>query len=279
MPRETRGIDASGEFVRVPRAPKAIVSLVPSVTETLFALGLGDRLVGVTDWCVHPADGVARLTRVRGTKNPDVEAIARLQPDLVLANLEENRAVDVGRLRERGIAVWVDYPRKVDEAVDQIRWLAGLGASPAGAARVLDPVLRALDRAEAVRAASAPLSGFVAVWKDPWMTLSADTFAHDLLARAGIANVFADAPERYPRVAVEAVAAADPEIVLLPDEPFRFSDADAQELSGGALSRTRAARSDAIRVVDGTLLFWHGPRIAAALALLAEIARRPRRAT
>ncbi len=269
--------DASGAHVRVPREPRAIVSLVPSVTETLFELGLGDRLVGVTDWCVHPADGVARLPRVRGTKNPDVEAIAALGPDLVLANLEENRAADVARLRERGIAVWVDYPRTVDEAVAQVRWLAGLGASATDAARVIDPIVRAVAAADASRAGAAPVRGFVAVWKDPWMTLSADTYAHDLLARAGIENAFAGAEGRYPRVAIEAVAEADPEVVLLPDEPFRFVPRDAQDLASGPLSGTRAARAGAIRVVDGTLVFWHGPRMAAALDLLTSIAVGARR--
>lgn len=266
-------VDASGAVVRVPRVPRAIVSLVPSVTETLFELGLGDRLVGVTDWCVHPAQGVARLPRVRGTKNPDVEAIAALRPDLVLANLEENRAVDVARMRERGITVRVDYPRTVDDAVAQLRWLADLGASRAETARVIEPVLDALARTDGDRERRPPVRGFVAVWKEPWMTLSRDTYAHDLLARAGIANAFAEAVERYPRVALEEVAGADPQVVLLPDEPFRFADADAHDLARGPLAGTRAARAGAIRVVDGTLVFWHGPRIAAALDLLSGIAR------
>ncbi|MFM7141085.1 MAG: helical backbone metal receptor, partial [Alphaproteobacteria bacterium] len=270
-------IDASGEVVRIPRDPRAIVSLVPSVTETLFALGLGDRLVGVTDWSIHPADGIAGLRRVRGTKNPDLEAIADAGPDLVLANLEENRAIDVARLRARGIPVWVDYPRTVDDAVAQVRWLAGLGAEPAAAGRVLDPLLRAIDRADAERGAGPPVPGFVAVWKDPWMTLSSDTFAHDLLARAGIDNLFATARERYPRVAIEEVAAVDPAVILLPDEPWRFTPADADHLRHGPLAATRAARAGAIRVVDGTLVFWHGPRIAAGLDLLAEVARQARR--
>jgi ABC-type Fe3+-hydroxamate transport system substrate-binding protein len=277
--RESHGeqLDASGVSVRIPREPRAIVSLVPSVTETLFALGLGDRVVGVTDWCIHPADGVARLPKVRGTKNPDVDAIAALRPDLVLANLEENRAVDVTRLRDRGIPVRVDYPRTVDEAVEQVRWLAGLGASPADAARLIDPILLALAAADAARVAredrgEPPVRGFVAVWKDPWMTLSADTYAHDLLARCGIANVFATARERYPRVAPSAVAEAAPEVVLLPDEPYRFAEADADDLRRGPLAATPAARAGAIRVVDGTLVFWHGPRIAAALDALGAIA-------
>src|SRR5690606_12884152 len=120
--------DASGARVRVPPEPRRIVSLVPSVTETLFAVGLGDRVVGVTDWCLHPEDRLAGLPRVAGTKNPDLATIAALRPDLVLANLEENREVDVRRLRERGVCVWVDFPRSVAGVVEQVEWLPRIGA-------------------------------------------------------------------------------------------------------------------------------------------------------
>lgn len=265
-------IDASGAQLRLARAPARIVSLVPSVSETLFALDLGDRLVGVTDWCIHPADRVARLPRVGGTKNPKLEAIERLAPDLVIANLEENRAVDVRRLRERGIAVWVDYPRSVRAAIEQVRWLARLGALAAALARVLEPIEAALAAAQASRPAP-PRRGFIAVWKEPWMTLSRDTYAHDLLAIAGIANLFADCETRYPRIALEEIAARDPEVVLLPDEPYRFTADDARELAQGALAGTAAARTGEIHVIDGTLPFWHGPRIARALEVLCAISR------
>ena len=264
-----RAADASGEVVAVPARPERIVSLVPSVTETLFALGLGDRVVGVTDWCIHPAAALTDRPRVGGTKNPRIEAIAELRPDLVLANLEENRAIDVRRLRERGLCTWVDYPRTVPEALVQIEWLADLGASPAARAAVVAPIRAALERA-AERKAPAR-SVFVAVWKDPWMSLSRDTYADDLLSRAGLRSVFADAVDRYPRVDLAEVARRDPEVVLLPDEPYRFTSEDVATLAE-TLATTRAARNAHILVVDGTLVFWHGPRIAPALDLLLAIA-------
>lgn len=263
--------DASGERVLVPARPGRIVSLVPSVTESLFALGLGNRVVGVTDWCVHPAAGVAGLTRVGGTKNPDLAAVVALEPDLVLANLEENRALDIRRLRGRGLSVWVDHPRTVAEAAGALRALARLGAAGAAAGCVVAPLERALAEA----AATPPprlLRGFVAVWKDPWMTLSADTYASDLLRCAGIANVFADAAGRYPRVSPAEIAARDPEVVLLPDEPYRFTPDDARALAGGDLAGTAAARAAAVRVLDGTLVFWHGPRTARGLVVLRALA-------
>ena len=126
-------------------------------------------------------------------------------------------------------------------------------------------------------AARAPVRAFLAVWKDPWMTPSRDTYAHDLLACAGIANVFADATERYPRVTPEEIAARDPDLVLLPDEPYRFTAEDADELARGALVGTRAARGGHVHVIDGTLAFWHGPRIAPALELLSDLAARAAR--
>lgn len=265
-----RCIDASAVEVELPAQARRIVSLVPSVTETLFALGLGPHVVGVTDWCIHPHDLPATMARVRGTKNPDYETIVRLAPDLVLANHEENREIDVRRLRAAGLTVWVEYPRSVADAATQVAELARLGASTSARDAILAPLESA--RAAASARGTAPRRGFIAVWKDPWMTLSRDTYAHDLLARAGIANVFADAADRYPRVTLDEVARRDPEIVLLPDEPYRFGEDDARELLSGPLGTTAAGRAGRIHVIDGTLPFWPGPRTARALGELAELA-------
>ena len=120
--------------------PRRIVSLVPSVTESLFALGLGERVVGVTDWCVHPARDVAAIPKVGGTKSTDVEAVVALAPDLVIANREENTRRSVERLRAAGLEVWVTYPRSVREGAALLRELAGLGASADSLSRVVAPV-------------------------------------------------------------------------------------------------------------------------------------------
>jgi len=125
-------------------APGRLVSLVPSVTEALFALGLGERVVGVTDWCVHPAEGVAALPKVGGTKDTDVEAVVRLAPDLVLANHEENTRRTVAALEAAGLNVRVSYPRTVAEGVELLAELHGLGASPDAWATVVEPARQAL---------------------------------------------------------------------------------------------------------------------------------------
>jgi ABC-type Fe3+-hydroxamate transport system substrate-binding protein len=255
-------------------APCRIVSLVPSVTESLFALGLGPRVVGVTDWCVHPADGVAGLPKLGGTKDPDVTAIAALAPDLVIANREENTRRVVERLRTAGITVWVTYPRTVREGARLLRELAALGAPGDALEQVVVPVEQAVAAAEAAR----PERGvrvFCAIWRDPWMSVGADTYIHDMVELSGGANVFAKhAGRRYPRVTLAEIEAAAPEVILLPDEPFAFGAADVAEL---ARLDTPAGGAGRIHCIDGTLLSWYGPRIRPALGALRRLLQSPAR--
>lgn len=254
--------------MRPPRPPRRIVSLVPSLTEALFALGMGERLVGVTDWCVHPAQGVARLPKVGGTKNADPDRIADLRPDLVIANQEENTRRVVERLRAAGIPVWVTYPRTVRDGALLLRELAELGAPPEAWAAVVEPVERAVAEAEA----SPPerrTRFFCPVWREPWMSVGTDTYAHDLLRLAGGANVFAERRERrYPVVRLEEVEAGRPEVILLPDEPYRFGLADAEELAALDVPAAHAGR---IHLIDGTWVSWYGPRIRRALEAFREL--------
>jgi ABC-type Fe3+-hydroxamate transport system substrate-binding protein len=242
--------------------------LVPSLTEALFALGLGDRVVGVTDWCVHPAPELARLVRVGGTKTPDLAAILELEPDLVIANQEENRRVHVEKLRAAGLRVWVTYPRTVREGAHLLGELAALGASPAAARRVLGPVEAALESA-ARRRPRARTRVFCPIWRNPWMAVGGGTYADDLLTLCGGINVFSSRPERrYPVVGLEEVERADPEVILLPDEPYAFGPEDAREL---AALEVDAARGGRIHLLDGTLLSWYGPRIAPAIEKLVRL--------
>jgi ABC-type hemin transport system substrate-binding protein len=251
--------------------PSRIVSLVPSLTEALFELGLGPRVVGVTDWCVHPADAVAALPKVGGTKNPSLARVLELRPDLVIANREENRERDVERLRAAGVDVWVTYPRTVAEGVAVVRELAALGAPPERAQPLIGALEAALEAARA-RPRARPTRVFCAIWKRPWMAVGADTYADDLIGVCGGANVFCDRTERrYPIVTEAEIATARPEVILLPDEPYAFGARDVAELTA---IDTPAARMGRIHCIDGTLVSWYGPRIARAIAqvsaLLAE---------
>jgi ABC-type hemin transport system substrate-binding protein len=248
------------------------VSLVPSLTEAVFALGLGERVVGVTEWCVHPAEGVAKLPKLGGTRTPDLAAILALAPDLVIANQEENRRRDVERLEAAGVKVWLTYPRTVAEGAQLLAELAELGASPEARRRVVEPVLEAVAEAERARPAEG-VPVFCPIWRDPWMVVGADTYAHDLLTLAGGRNVFA-APRgrRYPRVTLDEVVAAAPEVVLLPDEPYAFGAEDVAELRRLPLP---AAQNGRIHLIDGTWVSWYGPRIARALPALRHLLADP----
>lgn len=228
-----------------------VVSLVPSLTEAVAESGPG-LLVGATDWCTHPA-GLA-AARVGGTKNPDVPAILALRPDLVVANEEENREPDLAALRDAGTEVLVTTVRTLDDAFAELdRLLTGACGLPRP---------RWLDEAEAAWAAleppSAPRRAVVPIWRKPWMVLGRDTFAGDLLARLGVRNAYADHAERYPRVPLDELNAAGADLVVLPDEPYRFTIADGPE----AFPALPAA------LVDGRYLTWYGPSLVRAPAAL-----------
>lgn len=248
-----------------PPVPEHIVSLVPCLTEALFALGLGNRVIGATDWCVHPKAALAALPKVGGPRTPSVERILALRPDLVLANREENRRQDVERLASAGIRVWITSPRSVDEGARLLRELAGLGATPEAIEAVVAPVERALAAARE-QARPRATRVFCAVWKKPWMAVGGDTYADDLIALCGGRNVFAQcASHRYPVVEIADILGARPEVVLLPDEPYAFGPRDVQEL---AALDVPAARDGRIHLIDGTWVSWYGPRIERALRIL-----------
>ncbi|WP_324788828.1 helical backbone metal receptor [Streptomyces sp. H51] len=234
----------------MPSVPR-VVSLVPSLTEAVAASAPG-ALAGATDWCTHPPD--LAVARVGGTKNPDVERIVALAPDLVIANEEENRAPDLAELRTAGVEVLVTEVRDVPQAFGELaRVLAACGvrARP-----------RWLDEAERTWAALPPperrTTAVVPVWRRPWMVLGRDTFAGDVLSRLGVDHLYATHPDRYPRVPVGELRAAAPDVVVLPDEPYRFTADDGPESFPGL----------PCALVSGRHLTWYGPSLAEAPAVL-----------
>ncbi|MFD9358330.1 helical backbone metal receptor [Streptomyces sp. NPDC060031] len=239
-----------------------VVSLVPSLTEAV-AVSAPGLLVGATDWCTHPAD-LGDAARIGGTKNPDVRRIARLRPDLVIANEEENRAPDLAELRAAGVEVLVTEVRGLPQALSELDRVL------VGALGLKRPEW--LDRAEAAWADVRPVApggertAFVPVWRRPWMVLGRDTFAGDLLARLGVRNAYAGHAERYPCVPVEELAAAGCDLVVLPDEPYRFTESDGPE----AFAPLPAA------LVSGRHLTWYGPSLAQAPAVLGAALRAAR---
>ena len=227
-----------------PGPVRRVVSLVPSLTEAVAVTASG-LLVGATNWCSHPA--LPAVTRIGGTKNPDLAEVVDLGPDLVLANSEENRAADLDALRAAGLAVWVTAPQTVPEALDSLgRLLAGCDLDRPGwldeAARVWAPASTA-PRRRAV----------VPIWHKPWMALGRDTFAGDVLARLGVDNVLSGDPDRYPRISPATVPAYD--VVVLPDEPYAFTGSEWPAPA-------------AVRCVSGRHLTWYGPSLVEARPLL-----------
>ncbi|WP_326696638.1 helical backbone metal receptor [Streptomyces sp. NBC_01754] len=234
-----------------------VVSLVPSLTEAVAVTAPG-LLVGATDWCTHPPGLTA--ARIGGTKNPDVAAVVDLRPDLVVANEEENRPADLAALREAGLEVLVTEVRALPQAFAELERVLVAGC---GLARP-----RWLDEAEAAWAAlppaPVPRPAVVPVWRRPWMVLGRDTFAGDLLARLGVGNVYAGHAERYPRVPLAELNASGAGLVVLPDEPYRFTADDGPE----AFPALPAV------LVDGRHLTWYGPSLAEAAGALRAALRR-----
>ena len=246
--------------------PSRIVSLIPSTTELLCRLGLADALVGITVYCREPAELLRGKTRVGGEKDPDLEAIRALAPDLVIANVEENVREHVEALRGWGIAVHVTYPRTAVDAIAMIRELGRVTGTEARAGALADELQARLDEAHALTARQAPARVFYAIWREPYMTIGADTYIHDVLTVCGAANVFADARQRYPAVTLDEVAARRPDVILLPDEPFRFRRVHLADFAPYA--DVPAVRDGRIHLVDGKPFSWHGPRLADALRTL-----------
>ncbi len=248
-------------------APERIVSLVPSLTEALFALGVGERVVGRTRYCTQPPQKVGKIPKVGGTKKVSVARVLDLEPDLVVAVREENTRENIEELREAGVPVLVGTPRNVAEAMELLRELAGRVGAPRAEA-VLGPVERVYGRLRAGRREEARRV-FVPIWKKPYMSVGSDTYVHDVLETCGGENVFGGAV-RYPTVSLEEVEAARPEVILLPDEPYPFSAEDLEEFYSLDVP---AAREDRIHLVDGKLLTWYGPRMASSLVQLSALLR------
>ncbi len=215
--------DDTGTVVDVPARVSRVVSLVPSLTETVAVTAPG-LVAGATDWCTHPAG--LDVPRVRGTKNPDLDAVIALRPDMVLANEEENRPADLVALRAAGLPVWVTVIRTLDEALASLRRMLTVACQlPAPA--WLDAAGQAWDLPDP----QARRQAVIPIWRRPWMVLGRDTFAGDVLARLGVANLYAGHAERYPKVPLDDLLAAGPDLVVLPDEPYRFTAGDGPSAS------------------------------------------------
>jgi ABC-type Fe3+-hydroxamate transport system substrate-binding protein len=243
--------DDLGVDVVLARPVRRVVSLVPSLTEAV-AVTCPEIVVAVTDWCAHPAD--LDLERVRGTKNPNVRRIVELAPDLVLCNQEENRRIDVERLRTAGIPVWVTRIETVPEAIASLTRLFTLALGTT--------TPQWLVEAESVWASSPPaprVNAVIPIWRNPWMVVGRNTFTGDLARRLGLNLVHADRPDRYPRLTDDELTEGV-ELAILPDEPYLFTETDGPDAFPGV----------PFALVEGRTLTWYGPSLVTARAVLTD---------
>jgi ABC-type hemin transport system substrate-binding protein len=261
-------VDELQRTIDIPTPPQRIVSLVPSITETLFAFGIGERVVGVTEYCTHPPEAVAKITKIGGTKNPQREAILALSPDIVIVNDEENRQEDFTWLTEQGLTLYVTAPRTVVDGISMIEKLGEV----LDCRTMSDPLvthLRAVyERVVDERAQHPQLRVFCPIWRKPWMAFNADTYADNMLWCCGGENIFREKTERYFPTTLEEVAALAPDIVLLPSEPYPFTSKHFAFLK--PLAETPAGRAGHFYCIDGMALCWYGPRIADGLEQLSR---------
>jgi ABC-type Fe3+-hydroxamate transport system substrate-binding protein len=297
MPSAVRVFDDRRRSLAFAAPPKRVVSLVPSDTLNVAALGCAGALVGCTDYCELPADVVARLPRVGGTKNPRLDEVVALLPDLVIANQEENTRGDLEALAQRGVRVYVAFPRRVADGLAHLARLARiLGVDADGdVKRLLACAYQEHRAAEDARKGARAVRAFCPIWMKPLMTIHGDTFISDMLDLCGAANVFADRERRYPlaadtgsaaplpaeqvgqrdvrypRVTLDEVVARAPEIVLLPDEPHPFTEEDANVFRALDIP---AARRGAVVRTSGKDLCWYGARSVEGIPRVRELVAR-----
>lgn len=232
-----------------------IVSLCPSLTELVFDLDRGADLVGITDYCVHPADRVGAVEAVGGTKTPDLARILSLAPDVVLLNDEENRLEDAEALIEAGVTCLSSLPRDAAETAEMVRSIgSALERAELAEAIARDIEARTARVARAARGRTT-VSWAYLIWREPWMTVNGDTFADSLLTQAGGRNVFAGHARRYPEITLAELSSANPDLVCLCTEPFDFEERHRAELAAAT-----GLPQERFVIADGEYLSWHGSR-------------------
>ena len=226
---------------------------MPSQTELLFYLGLESEVVGITKFCVHPLKWFKNKTKVGGTKTLNIELIKELQPDLVIANKEENNREQI-ELLANIFPVWVSDIKNLNDAMLMISDVGNITNKPFAASKLCEQVaekFRQLPQQSQLRKKAAYL-----IWRKPYMTVNSDTFIHDMLLRCGFENVFANHNSRYPEITIEQLEAAKPDVILLSSEPYPFSEKHIVELKS-----YKAFKNTNIKLVDGEMFSWYGSRL------------------
>jgi ABC-type Fe3+-hydroxamate transport system substrate-binding protein len=239
--------DQMGYEVLIPHNPIRIISLVPSQTELLFHLGLNDQIVGITKFCIHPADKANKKVKIGGTKKFDFDKINALKPDLIIGNKEENYQEGIERLKTK-YPVWMSDVSTINQALDMINKIGALVNKQEESTRLISNInieINALPKYYKVRV-------LYVIWNKPIMAVGKNTFIDNMLMLAGFENVLS--VDRYPELSVDQIKSLNPDIILLSSEPFPFSQkhkADFEEIFNGYQ----------IEIVDGEMFSWYGSRL------------------
>jgi len=244
-------IDQLGREIQISFPPKRIISLVPSQTELLFDLGLGEEVIGITKFCVHPEKWFRTKTRVGGTKQLDIEKIISLQPDLIIANKEENVEEQINELAKH-FPVWISDIKILDDAYAMILSVGELTDRREWAELLIKEIHTAFEHWQLQRNNSKLPCAYL-IWNDPLMTIGSDTFIHHMLSIAGFENVFSD-QFRYPEISIVELRKRNPKFILLSSEPFPFKQKHADELK-------EQLPDSKIIFVDGEMFSWYGSRL------------------
>lgn len=242
--------DQMGRKIEVSFPPQKIISLVPSQTELLFDLNLNGSISAITKFCIHPKELVVSKEKVGGTKTLNLDKIGAIEPDLIIANKEENTQAEIEELASK-FPVWVSDIQNLNDALEMIRFVGAITDAEDRAVRIADSI-RKLFRD--LKPLHTPLRAVYLIWRKPYMSVNRHTFIHDMLERAGFINVCADATERYPEITETGLAELNPNVLLLSSEPYPFAEKHIKELSQ-ILPNCR------IELVDGELFSWYGTRL------------------
>jgi ABC-type Fe3+-hydroxamate transport system substrate-binding protein len=242
-----------------------IACLVPSITETLFALGLGAQVVARTGFCIHPEPAVREVPKVGGTKDVNVGKLVELEPTHVIVNIDENRKATVDQLRKMVPHVIVTHPLLPEDNLHLFGLLGHAFAVNEAAGKLARELVNALQLARAVGASAPPESVLYAIWKNPWMTVSRDTYIASMLALVGWKTQPAQAEKRYPELEMDDLVWRSVDRVLLSSEPYSFGDEHVKEL------REEWGLTQPVQLIDGELVSWYGVRAIAGLRYLADL--------
>lgn len=252
-------IDQMGNKIVLPYSPKRIISLVPSQTELLFDLGLEEEIVGLTKFCVHPAEKVKSKARIGGTKTYHLDKIKALQPDLIIGNKEENDRVQVEQLMQH-YPVWMSDVKDLDTALEMIDKLGSVLNREKQSQKLISEIR---DAFSSLPTDYQPLKTAYFIWRKPYMVAGNGTFIHEMMKWAGFENLFSS-KNRYPEVNLNEVQKLKPEVILLPSEPFPFSMKYIGEFE-------KLFPNAAIKLVDGELFSWYGSRLKKAPSYFMEL--------